>query len=301
MPRLCLSALFAAVGAFALPGCAENGSSQVTSAPAEYAARAVAPAPAGAAPAPAAGADTQQQAAAEAPPAVPRKIIYNARIELAVENLAKFRAALDKLVTDSGSYLANSDESSDTQEHRSSTWTVRVPAERVRGFVDGIARLGEPQRNHLDSQDVTQEYYDVEARIKNKQEEERRLLKHLADSTGRLEDILAVERELTRVRGEVEQMQGRLRFLANVTSFGTVVISATEIKNYTPPVAPTFATQVARTFLHSTETIVEFGKGLILIAAAILPWLPILLAVGLLVLFATRRSRARRPRGNPIA
>ncbi len=90
-----------------------------------------------------------------------------------------------------------------------------MPVDRFDSFVSAVSQIGEVRTNHVGSQDVTEEYYDIEARIRNKQEEEKRLLKHLADSTGKLEDILSVERELTRVRGEVEQMQGRLRFLAN--------------------------------------------------------------------------------------
>ena len=100
---------------------------------------------------------------------------------------------------------------------------------------------------------MTEEFFDLEARIRNKQEEEKRLLKHLADSTGKLEDILKVESELTRVRGEVEQMQGRLRFLANRADLSTVTITATELKDYSPPSPVTLAAQIQTTLLRLTE------------------------------------------------
>jgi tellurite resistance protein len=60
-----------------------------------------------------------------------------------------------------------------------------------------------------DAQDVTEEFYDVDARLRNKRVEEQRLVEHLKKSTARLQDILAVEREISRVRGEIEQMEGR--------------------------------------------------------------------------------------------
>jgi Domain of unknown function (DUF4349) len=107
---------------------------------------------------------------------------------------------------------------------------------------------------------------------------------HLSDSTGKLEDILAVERELSRVRGEVEQMQGRLRFLANRTELSTITIEATEWKDYKPPVAATFPTQLARTFFGSVENLSAFGKTILMVAVALAPWLPLIL----LGLFAAR-------------
>ena len=129
---------------------------------------------------------------------------------------------------------------------------------RSQALSPGWARCA---RNHVGSQDVTEEYVDLEARIRNKREEEKRLLKHLADSTGKLEDILAVEKELSRVRGEAEQMEGRLRFLADRAELSTVTIEASEWKDFKPPVAATFRTQVGRTFFLSVEARSRIRQG----------------------------------------
>jgi hypothetical protein len=145
--------------------------------------------------------------------AATRKIIYNATLSMIVENVESVGDQVAKVVKQAGGYIAETDLSGDAQSQRRATWKVRVPVEKFEDVVSEVSRLGELERSHRDSEDVTQEYYDLEARIKNKQQEEMRLLKHLADSTGKLEDILAVERELTRVRGEVEQMQGRIKYL----------------------------------------------------------------------------------------
>ena len=85
---------------------------------------------------------------------------------------------------------------------------------------------------------MSEEYFDLDARQAAKKVEETRLLKHLADSTGKLDEILAVERELSRVRSEIERMQGRLRALSNLTTLATVTINVSEIKDYVPPRAP---------------------------------------------------------------
>jgi hypothetical protein len=235
---------------------------------------------------------------APAPPALPRRIIYNAQVELVVENVAGTAEALGRLVRENGGYISETDIASDAQEQRRAMWKVRVPVDRFDGFLAAVGRLGEPQKNHLDSQDVTQEYYDIEARITNKQEEEKRLLKHLSDSTGKLEEILTVERELSRVRGEIEQAQGRIRLLSHLSALSTITITAVEIKNYTPPVSPTFPTQIARTFALSVAQLADFGKAVLLFCVAVAPWLLVaaVLALPFLLLWRRHAGRLSRPR-----
>ena len=225
---------------------------------------------------------------AKVPPALPRKIIYNAKVTVVVESVAALSDQLAKLVKEAGGYVSETDQSSYTHVQRTASWTIRVPVDRFDGFLAAVNRLGEVQQSRLDSQDVTQEFYDIEARIKNKQEEEKRLLKHLADSTGKLDEILAVERELSRVRGEIETMQGRIRFLASSSDLSTLTITATEVESFTPLVHPTFGTEIARTFSHSVEGLVDFGKGIILATVSIAPWLPLVVLVALLMVVVGR-------------
>jgi hypothetical protein len=225
---------------------------------------------------------------------LPRKIIYNAQVTLVVESVADFGRKLGDLVKQAGGYISATDQTSYSGARRGASWTIRVPVDKFDGLFATIGRMGELQQSHLDTQDVSQEYYDIEARITNKQQEEKRLLKHLADSTGKLEDILAVERELTRVRGEIEQMQGRIRYLSNVTAYSTVTINATELVDFTPPVRPTFKTQIGRTFGDSVGNLMEFVRACILVAVAIAPWLPILVLIALPVFWMIRRRRGRR-------
>ncbi len=229
------------------------------------------------------------------PPAVPRKIIYDARIDMVVESLSGTEQAILQLIKNHNGFLAESDQSSLTDSQRKGMWRVRVPVDHFQAFVGAVVRLGEVRQNHVGSQDVTEEFFDLEARIRNKREEEKRLLKHLADSTGKLEDILAVEKELSRVRGEAEQMEGRLRFLANRTELSTVTIEAIEWKDYKPPVAATFQTEVGRTFFRSYESLVAVGKWFFLVLVALAPWTPLIVIslVVLRLLSRTGRSRAR--------
>jgi hypothetical protein len=247
------------------------------------------------APAPGAegGAVVKAPAQPEAAKPSDRKIIYNGALTVSVEDFSRAEEALGRLVKEQGGYVINSEVTGSPGAPRSGQWKVRVPVERFDAFREAVARLGEVERNTTDSQDVTDEYYDLEARIKNKKVEETRLLQHLEKSTGKLEEILAVEKELSRVRGEVEQMQGRLQMLAKLTAMTTVTVTLHERRTYTSPEAPAFGTSIARTFTGSLDLLAQFGKGIVLLLVAVAPWLVILAIVAVPLWLVLRRHRNR--------
>lgn len=228
--------------------------------------------------------------------ATPRKIIYTANVDLIVVDFGKIEQEIPRLAQQFGGYIAQQDLSGLSGSQRRGTWTVRVPVEKFDAFLDAVVALGEPQQTRRDSKDVTEQFFDIEARLRNKKVEEQRLLKLLEERTGKLEDVLAVEKELSRVRGEAEQMEGTLRMLANLTSLTTVTIKATELRDYKPPAAPTFGTTLARTFQNSLQSLVNFGKAIVLVVVALAPWMPVVAIVGLGIWWIVRAAtRRRRP------
>ena len=235
---------------------------------------------------------TVAMAGEAAPPAgLTRKIIYTADITLVVKDLTRAEAGLKALLKRYGGFVASSDLAGTPGSPRSGNWTVRVPVERFEEFKSGAVALGELQNSSTDSQDVTEEFYDVAARLKNKKVEEQRLLRHLDRSTARLEDILAVEREISRVRGEIEQMEGRLRLLANQTDLTTVTLHLNEVYGFVPTERTTFMSRIARTFGGSMDKMVQFFAALALIAVALTPWAALLLIIGLPLWVWVRRRR----------
>jgi cell fate (sporulation/competence/biofilm development) regulator YlbF (YheA/YmcA/DUF963 family) len=233
-------------------------------------------------------------------PAVPseRKIIYQSQIDVVVDDLLAAQQRLQVLikgVQESGGYLARQEVTGRTGEHRQGSWTIRVPISRFDGFVAEVESLGELLRNSREAQDVTEAYADLEARLRNKQASEQRLLSHLA-KTGDLKDTLECERELSRVRGEVEQLQGQFNLMKNKTDLATVVVNLHERANYKPPTAPAFSTMVNRTFADSWGALMKFGQVLVLLAVALAPWLVAAAAVLVPVGIVYRYSMASRKR-----
>ena len=228
--------------------------------------------------------------------AIQRKIIYSARVELVVEDFDPVRAAVEDVVKQFDAYVARSNVSGSPGQPRNGSWTIRVPVARYNEFLAAARELGELRSEHSDSKDVTAEFYDVDARVRNKQREEERLIKLLEDATGKLQDILEVERELSRVRGEIEQLQGRLRVLNDLTSMTTVELFIDEIRNYVPesPDGPTYATRVRRAFEGSIAALVVAAQGVSIAFVAAAPWLGLLLVLLLILYFVIRLFRRRR-------
>jgi len=226
------------------------------------------------------------------PVSLPRKIIYTADVALTVERLPAAEKALLEMVARHHGYVASTDVGGTPGAARFGTWKLRVPVTQFEAFRKELEQLGELQRLHLDSQDVTDEYYDVDANISNKRVEEKRLLDHLRNSTGTLKDILAVEQELSRVRGEIEQLQGRLRLLANQTELTTITVAITEAREFVPIRGTSFAAEVARTFRGSVSNMKNAAQGLVLVLIALLPWLLVAaLIIAPVVLVVNRISR----------
>jgi hypothetical protein len=237
--------------------------------------------------------------AGEGPPpaakaGVARKIIYNAELALVVEDFARAEPEVTRLVQTYQGYIAEMQVLGSPGERRSARWKVRVPVDTFEAFLRDVAHLGELERNTRTSQDVSEEFYDIEARVKNKQVEEAQLLKLLEERTGKLEDVLKVEAELSRVRGEIEGFQGRLRLLANLTSLTTVTLDLRERETFqpAPPVAADFPTRIARTFRGSLQGLIAFGEAVVLLVVDWILWLP-LLALGLLVSWRAGRWALR--------
>lgn len=209
-----------------------------------------------------------------------RKIIYNARIELHVVSLDEARAQLDALLTQVKGYVAKSDESGRAGGARFGTWKVRVPVGAFHDFLARVENFGELINKTSDAQDVTDEYVDLEARLKNLHAEEAVLNKLLTEKAQSTADLLAFRKQITDVRETIERLQARVNTLSRLSAMTTIDIILSEDKAYVPPTAPTFGTSIGRTFGDSVDSLEKLGKGLVLGLVAIAPWLP-LLVVGL--------------------
>jgi hypothetical protein len=230
--------------------------------------------------------------------AVARKIIYKAQVELIVEDFEKASADLLRLVKERpGAYVAKSDVQGTPGAPRLGVWTVRVPVDHFDAFLAAVGGLGELRHSSTDSQDITDSYYDLQAHIKNDEVREKGLQKlYLDKSAGsKLEDLLAVDRELSAVRGKIDAQKGQLQRWDKETALATAVVTLRDRKDYVPATVPDFGTSLGRTFQASVEALVGLAKFLILAAVAVSPWLAVLAVLAAPLVVVWRRWQRSRP------
>lgn len=220
--------------------------------------------------------------------AIDRRIIYTAEVGLVVNDFEKLEMELPKLVEETGGFVADVSIDRTSGQNRFGSWQARIPVAKFNEFLEAVDRLGIPESHNQTAQDVTEEYVDLEARIANKKKLEERILDLLESSDGRIKDVIEVERELARVRSEIEQMEGRLRYLKNRIALTTVTISAREQRDYTPPTAPTFLTRLSDSWMESIETLQRALEDSTIGLISAVPWL-VLFGIGFYLFYRFAR------------
>ena len=234
-------------------------------------------------------------AAPAAVPALPRKIIYTGSVALRTDDLDAAEKKLDAMVRQFNGYLGSASRSGTKGSQRSGSWTIRIPSTGYGSFVKAISTIGELESSSQEAQDVSEEFYDVQARLKNKKVEEARLVELLQKATGKLTEVLQVEKEISRIREEIEQIEGRLRFLTNQTDLSTITVTINEVKEFRPVGPPSLSNDVKRAFTESVGQLGDVARGILVGVIAILPWAVLPGLVGGYLLLRARKAKAAVP------
>lgn len=157
-----------------------------------------------------------------------RMLIRSARVTLEVESLDVAIGAVRQAAARFGGYAAGYDRRVAASWRPQATLTLRVPVEQLDATVTAVTALGRVEEVQLAAQDVSEEFVDVTARLSNAQRLEHRLLDLLSGRTGKLSDVLQVEETLARVRGEIELIEGRRRFLAARSAMSAIELTLHE-------------------------------------------------------------------------
>lgn len=226
--------------------------------------------------------------------AVTRKIIRNGEISVVVKAYKPAREAIEAMLKKSKGYIANSRTEHSLDTVSSATLTLRVPARGFTPVMKSLALLGIVQSESTDSQDITEKYYDLKARLGTARKLERRLLELLQTRTNKVADLLQVERELARVREKVESFEGKLRMYDSLVDMCTITLNLTIREKYTPPKPPTLPEEMTEVLSGSWDSLKSFGRAALLTGVALIPWaLPMALAIFVLLRIASRIRRKK--------
>jgi archaellum component FlaC len=143
---------------------------------------------------------------------------------------------------------------------------IRVPKDKFHAAIQEIESYGKVLNENVNSEDITQQYIDLKARLSNLQHQEKRLLEIL-ELAKNVDEILAIEKELERVRGEIESLQGQINYLERNVEMSIISIKLTKPKPSFKPPSMNWG-EVLETALTGLFTVL---KGLIILAISIIP------------------------------
>ncbi len=230
------------------------------------------------------------------------KIIRQADLQIRVGE-GEFDAAWARMrviAADAGGYLSNASlgisESLDGERYAYGTVTLRVPVERFDTVLDRLEGVGDRISLSVNSTDVSEEYFDLEARLRHWKSTEEFYLR-LMDEAITVSELVQVQSELQQTQLEIERIEGRQRYLDDRTSFSTITVGITEAPDDLPPPDDDEPGRFAKIWSDAFDVMIE-GFGFILVAAAgLLPFAAVA-ALALLIWWMVRRSR-RHPDGGP--
>ncbi|HKP77100.1 MAG TPA: DUF4349 domain-containing protein [Longimicrobiaceae bacterium] len=217
----------------------------------------------------------------------PAMIIRTGTATVQVDKLEPAMQRVEQLARRLGGYVANSNIETGDQSVRQATLEMKLPAARWSEAVAGLQPIGKLESQQTNAEDVGEEYVDVTARMTNARRMQDRLLTLLDTHTGKLDDVLAVERELSRVREEIERYEGRLRFLRTRAAVSTLTV---RLHEPLPVLAPG-RSPILDAFREAWRNFIGFTAGLIAALGWLIPLVLVFAAVAWLLRWLLGRGR----------
>lgn len=171
---------------------------------------------------------TPQPAAGETAAEVDQRIIKNGYLTLVVEKVSEAVTRITQLAAAKGGFVQSSSVSERGDGTYSGQISIRAPAKEFEASMEAVKGFATLVKNETSSgQDVTEQYTDLQAQLRNAKAQEETYLQVLKQAKS-VEDILAVQERLGSARSVVESLEGRLKFLENVTAYSTIAVSLEE-------------------------------------------------------------------------
>jgi len=228
-----------------------------------------------------------------------RKLIYKASLTMKVKDYGTAQSEIRDLVTLAGGYILQFTENS-TNHEQGGQFTLKIPASGFSSFLKDLDKIPvvDPIQRNVQGQDVSEEYVDLESRLKAKQILESRYLEFMQKAT-KTDELVSFTNELGKIQEEIERIKGRMRYIDQNVSFSTV-----EIRVYQPAGVKSGTGEeekernvfdrAADAMGGSFGFLSAFGQGLLVLLAGMLPVLIVLFILGVPAWVLFRRGAAKR-------
>jgi glucan-binding YG repeat protein len=245
--------------------------------------------------------NAKQEKAAPTDIEVPNQmVIYQADLQLRVKKFEETLQNIEEQVIKYGGYISESNVSKDGIEQVSGQITVRIPQKNFQAFLhDAEGQAAEVLQRNLTGTDVTEEYVDLESRLKSKRVVEERLTSFM-QSAQKTEDLLKISADLAAVQEEIETILGRMKYLENQTSLSTVHIALYENKVIVPNLEDEDLNTWDKTkkqFMKSTNMLLAAISGLFVFIVGNIPIIISLAVASVFIYLYIKKTRKRNDNG----
>jgi hypothetical protein len=207
---------------------------------------------------------SDQQSRATPGPMIARTV----SLTILVKDFDASRASLDTILARHNGYSANLSVSTPQGSARSLQASLRVPAPQLAAAFAELKALGHVENENQTGEEVSQQHADLVARLKNSRETEQRLQAILTERTGKISDVLQVEQEIARVRGEIEQMEAEQKNLEHRVDFATIDLNLSEeYKAKLDSASPSISTKLHNALVNGYRNVADTLLGLLLFSA----------------------------------
>lgn len=225
-----------------------------------------------------------------------RMIIHRAHLHVNVKDLENAQAKVEDKVNKYGGYIVESTVSSDNEEYARGNMVVRVPAEHFQKFLtDSEEIAADVLERNVTGQDVTENYVDLQSRVKSKRAVEERLLEFMKEAQ-KTEDLLKISDDLAAVQEDIEVIVGKMNYLENQTAYSTIELSMYEDRVVIPKLDGKDLNTWEKTKKQLTTSmnfILATASGLIVFFIGNLPVFIILLVIGIAIYGFTKRYKRK--------
>ncbi len=200
------------------------------------------------------------------------RIIRTATLQLVPKDFDAARAAVDRIVANAGGYLGSVVVSGARPTGRTLAATVNVPAARLDETVSALRALGDVVQESQNATDVSEQLVDLEARLANSRNTERRMNELLRTRTGKLSEVLEAEREVARVREEIERLDAQRRNLDDRVTYSAITVQFNELQKSSMNLGPLpLSTRIRNAFVDGVRGAFSSAVAALLLVLQIAP------------------------------
>lgn len=226
---------------------------------------------------------------------VDRMLIYRGQISLEVVDLSKTMLELSSLVDSLNGYVAGSS-TSNYDSQKTGTISIRIPKLSFQNALSTIEGMGVLKDRSTSSEDITEQYIDLKARLTNLQSQEETLRGILSKAVN-VPDVLAVQKELERVRGDIDSLTGTLNYLEKNVEMSLITVNLTEPKSTQVKIPGPDWGEVVNTAIFALYYV---ARGLTILIVALIPIAVITVPILYLINRRSKKTKATQSKEGSV-